>query len=601
MLSGRWIAPLLLAAGAVAAQEAPPEPLRPALTASIEVLDDGGRALDPVPPGEPFQLAVSVRNHAGPEPPAGLRLAGWLRRVSARNLPCHQAARAFFSTGSLPTDAVSLNGPVLGVLSEEGSFTVVDPAISLASANLIGAATLPEQPAALAAAPLWGGFLVSLPAAGEVRALTAFGARSRVVAGGLDRPTTLIADGAGGVWVLEEGAARISRFDGGGHKTATLAAVALSGDAATILFRDGAGGLQVLDAATATPLAVLPPAPDATAEALLPGPDGPVAVLRLTKNRLAVHYLDAPDSAREIALASPVARLAVDPAGRLAFAWDPAGGPVSVIDLARGHLARTVGAHGSAISEVVVLDRMAVLLRADQSEAATLALDSIRPGTEPQLGAVPLGAAASRPVTEPGFLLAVPGGSEALAIHAQSFTGFVVGPTSAIGAAPPMASVRLRGGVPRTAAILARGFSETGPGRYRAGAVIPGPGRYELVLSTGVGGLTLCHEIPTLPLPGAQAPAARIAAEVDPVPAADGSRQVTLRIVGPDGLALPGVAGVLSVAALETGWLQRADWPERDERGSGMTLRLPARGTFVVTLSGADSAGVPPLVMELGP
>ncbi len=584
---------------APAAEEAP---LRPALSATIGFRGHDGAALGEIAPGQPFLIEVGLVNEAGTEPPRALDVYGWLRRASPQNLPCLQAARGFFGTGRLPMDAVPLVGPVVGVAAEDGGFTVVDPFLDLASANLIGAATLPERPAAVVAHPAGAGFLLSLPEQGEVRRITAFGATAAALATGLDRPTSLVADAAGGVWVLEAGAGRVTRFGADGGATDRRPGIALSGDATHVLVRGPGGELALLPGAGGAPILVLPAARGVTAEALVPGPDGPVAVLRLAGEVLAAHYLDAPDRPQPVALAAPAERLAVDPQGRFAVAWHEAGGPVSVVDLARGHVAQVIGARGAdaAIAEVLLTDTALFLLRADQTMVGAVELAAIDVEAAAPVRRIPLGQPGAAPAGAAGFLARLLPRGEVLAVHAASQTGFLLHGASALGDAPPMDAVRLRGGIPAALAVLDRGFGEIAPGRLRAGAILPVPGPFELVLSTGVGGLTLCFPVPTAPVAAGVAGPGRMLAEIGGA-GGDGLRRVTLRFADATGAAVSDISGTLSLSALGTGWTHRVPVAGGAEEGGGVALGLPPLGAFVATLVTLDGREFPPLVFEVNP
>src|SRR5690606_21646298 len=102
-------------------------PRQVALTATVGFESLTGTSLEGGVPGQAFGIRATLTNAAGAEPPAGLYLSGWLRPMSFRNLPCTDAARAYLATQRLPTGAVDLNGPVIGVLSADGAATVVDP------------------------------------------------------------------------------------------------------------------------------------------------------------------------------------------------------------------------------------------------------------------------------------------------------------------------------------------------------------------------------------------------------------------------------------------------------------------------------------------
>lgn len=588
-----------------AADEAGAE-LRPALSAQIAYLGQDGTTLTRIAPGTAFTIDVTLINEAGTDAPRGVELFGWLRRQSIQNLPCLQAARGYFGTGRLSLDAVPLLGPVVGVVATDGSFTVVDPFLDLASANLIGATTLPERPAALVADPSSAGFLISLPEAGELRSLTAYGATETILAHGLAQPTTLIATGDGGAWVLEAGAHRVTLFSASGEMRQRFEGVtALSGDARTVLLRHLDGALKVLPAAGGDALATLPAMPDARAELPIHDADDRLlAIVRLGAEGLTLTYADAPDLAQPIALAAPAQRLAADPQGRIVMVWDPAGGPVSVVDPARGHMVQAfeVGGEagaadsGAAVAEVLMTDNAAFLMLADQSTVGAISLNALlKDGTAP-IRRIQLGDATDRVDHGAGMLIALTPRSEVMAIHAATYTGFLLHESSTMGDAPPMASVLLRGGVPWAAATLDRGFRQFAPGRLRAGAMLPGEGPFELVLSTGLGGMTLCSPVPTLPEAHPASGPAQMNARFGAA-GPDGQREVTLLFRDADGNPLPQPGGTLSLAALETGWTRRILL----ETDAPVRLALPPLGAYVATLSGGDGPEFPPLVFEVTP
>lgn len=594
---------VLLLSGALDARAQPAEAerdLRPAMSARVAYLDLDGAPLPLIAPGTPFSIDVTLINEAGTDAPRGVELMGWLRRMSDRNLPCLQAARGYLGTGRLSLDAVPLLGPVVGVVARDDSFTVVDPFLDLASANLIGATTLEERPAALVADPAGGGFLITMPRARELRRLTAYGAVETVIARDLDQPTALVAAGDGGAWILEAGAARVTRLSAGGQVMQSLpGAAALSGDARTVLVRGRDDSLSVLPSAGGSPLAILPSLPDTRAE--LPihdAEDRLLAIARLSDEGLSLTYPDAPQMALPIGLAGPASRLTTDPQGQMVAAWDPTGGPVSIVDLARGQMIQAVSVGGddagAAVADVLMTDNAAFLMLADQSTVGAISLTAIgKPGPAP-VRRIQMGDASDPVDRGDGMLVALLPRSEVMAIHAETYTGFLIHETSTMGDAPPMASVRLRGGVPWAASVLDRGFREMAPGRMRAAAMLPGDGPFELVLSTGLGGMTLCFPVPTLPdIQPSEGPA-RMSARVGAA-GPDGQRDVTLVFTDAQGHPLPQPEGTLSFAALETGWTRRLVLAS----DAAAVVALPPLGAYVATMSGIDGVEFPPLVFEV--
>lgn len=593
------LALILAASVPVLAQQDAPDAaaLKPALSAQISYLDHDGAQLDQIAPDQPFIIEARLNNEAGGQTPRGIELFGWLRRESIHNLPCLQAARGYFGTGRLSLDAVPLLGPVVGVVASDNSFTVVDPFLDLATANLIGASSLPERPAALVADPAGAGFLLSLPDAGEIRHLTAFGASATTLASGLARPETLIVSESGTIWVYQAASRKVSQLSANGDELTHFAdAVGLSGDARTVIITHDDGGAKVVSADDGVQLAVLPAGSAADA---LPVHDAEGALMALARpddTGLLLHYIDAPGNPQPVALAAPVRRLVADRQGRFLIGWDPSGGPASIVDLARGHMLQAVDGDGIAISEVLITDNAAFFMLADHSLVGAIELAALGFGREAPIRHIPLGQPSAAPVDAPGMLVALTPRSEVLAVHPDTYTGFFLHETSVMGDAPPMSSVRLRGGVPAMTAVLDRGFRQDAAGRFRAGAILPGEGRFELVLTTGIGGMTVCAALPTARQDEPATGPARIDAVIGPS-GADGRRPVTLSFADAAGAPLEVPRGVVTLAALEAGWTGRIEVAP----GSDPIIMLPPLGTFVGTIASLDGSEFSPFILEVAP
>ena len=88
-----------------------------------------------------------------------------------------------------------------------------------------------------------------------------------------------------------------------------------------------------------------------------------------------------------------------------------------------------------------------------------------------------------------------------LAVHADSYTGFVIDARNAVTGKPPMEAMRLRGGIPQIVRALDRSLRQIAPGRFVAAARLPREGEWEIVVSVGVGQLAFCAALPTPPAP----------------------------------------------------------------------------------------------------
>jgi hypothetical protein len=573
------------AALSVAAATAQAQDLRPALEAQVQFLDLAGAPVDAVEASDPVLLRVTIRSALADEPPKGLSLFGWLRPVGETDLPCEAAAESFLRTGRLPTGAIFLNDPVIGVVTEDAGFLVTDPDFSLATANILGAETFGSRPAALAADPDARRFLIALPDEGRVAAVDATGqSRTLVETGG--RPTGVVPQEAGAALVLLEGGTLL-RHDptvgteilaAGTHALRPLAqsawAVALADTEASLLDPLGATTLR----------APIPPAGDAAGLAEIEE-DAPFALAVLGEREVAIRYLDAPDSPVVVPLPGPASRLSAAPGGRVLLAWDPRGREVHILDVGRSRVVHTIHAP-TAVSEVAFSDRTAFLMLDTQTHVGALDLIALARGERAEFREIPIGTA-SEPAAEPRQLLAPLWPAEGmLAIHAETFQGYRLADSSVMGNAPAMTATSLRGGVPRLAATLDRSFAEVRPGVFETVASLPGAGRYELVTTTGLGALDFCAEVPVAAPAFDDAP--QVEGLVAVAPAEAGS--VRFRLTGAGGEPAAHRQGLATFVALGSGWSARA---RLETDAEGLTLQhfaLPDMRPLVVRIdmAGAD-------------
>ncbi|MCX7645769.1 MAG: hypothetical protein N2Z62_10805 [Rhodobacteraceae bacterium] len=587
---GRAAAAGLLAAALVvpapaAAQEAAGE-LKPALSAeaAFRLLD--GRE-GPIPPAEPFAIEVAVTNHAAAELPPGLALYGWLRRSDPSDLPCAEAAEAFLRTGRLPVGAVFLNDPLVAVVTADDTLMLVDPEFSLASANILSATPLPGRPAALVPDPEARRLLLPFPETGSLAAVDATG-RLDLLGGGLGRPVAAVPAAAGGAFVLDGATGQVRRLPEGpapGLRAEGLAPAAGAAPAAALW---GPQGAALFDTASGEILIDAPGPAGAAAVLAAGGAAFGLAVLR--GGELSLHFLDAPEAAVRIPLAAPATRLAVSPDGRILAAHDPAGGPVSIVDAGRSRLVQATSAEGTAIAEVLLTERAAFLMLADQTRVGVLDTRAITRGETAEFREVPLGAADAAPPAGAVFLASLAPDPGILAVHRQSRQGYRLHDYGATGNVPAMTALPLRGGEPRLVAAIDRSFRQTAPGRFRTVASLPGPGRWELVATTGLGALSFCLPVPVAE-PGEAAPEpGRILA----LPAEDGA--LKLRLVAGDGAPVE-AEGVLTFADLAGGWRDRVPFRTGGDGFAADLYDLPPGGAVVVTVATGDGTPFEPLIL----
>lgn len=152
------------------------------------------------------------------------------------------------------------------------------------------------------------------------------------------------------------------------------------------------------------------------------------------------------------------------------------------------------------IAEIAFTTRAAFLMRADQASVAAPFFDTLRPDVPARVREVMLGAPQAGLLADGAWMAPLSGGRELVAVHASGASGFVRQDNPAkSGTSWPMKRVQLRGGEPRRIAVLDRSFRETAPGRFTGAVMLPaaGAGWGELVLTTGLGGQTLCFDVPT--------------------------------------------------------------------------------------------------------
>ena len=413
-----------------------------------------------------------------------------------------------------------------------------------------------------------------------------------MLADGLDRPTVAYPAARGSVWALEAGRHRLTHIapDGRRHVAAVgvdRLEIAPEGDRLAV---SGPGGAALRDAVTGkVQISTADPADHAIP---LADPKGTFGLAALSGQSVEIRYTDAPELAVAVSLPAPATRLAAGLGGRWILAYDASGqAPVALIDVARARVVQTIATPG-AVSEIAFTDRAAYLMTADQSRVGVLDLAAIRPERAAALREVMLGQARAVPLDHAGYLAPLWPQPGMIAVHAESFTGFVIHDYSTMGDAPPMSAIRLRGGVPHRVAGFDRSFREAEPGVFRTTAMLPGPGLFELVTTTGIGALSFCAPLaPTEGIVATAAPGRLLAEPID-------ARHVRLTFRGGDGAPVGDVVFSVLVTGLATPW-RDAVTLRSDAAGQALDLlALPAGGPVVIAARGRDGHLFHPLVLE---
>ena len=586
--------------GAFAQDAADTTALRAPLTAEVRFTGPDGTTLDQILPDDPFEVQLDIRSAMGAVP-TDLQPMAWLRDRSPTDLPCGETAAAYRAAGRAAIGSVDLNGVALGVAMRDGSVTILDPERALGTANLLAARRFDPPPSGLVADSVAGRFLISLPNAdartrGQVLALSPYG-QTQVLADHLDQPKDLVASVSDGAWVLEAGSGDVLRLGTKGirHRL-PLAARQITGDAgtgpATRLAVLGQDRLHVIRDDGSEVLAV--DAPMAIAAALTGD-----AAMWLTPKALHVVWLDAPTQSATIPLPGDFDRIAASPEGRMVFLFAQQRTGFAVADLALSRVAQGADTD-SPIAEVAFLPDTAMLRLADQSSVGVMDLREISAGTEAVVGRVMIGPPRPEVEAVSATLLAPLLPEPAiLAVHADSFSGFVLDGRHAVSGKPPMEAMRLRGGIPQIVRALDRNLRQTAPGRFVTAARLPRAGNWELVVSVGVGQLAFCAPVPTPAASGDPTAPGQLSAQATE----DG--RMRLRFLAADGAPAAGLSGTLELAALTGNWRARQSFLTGEDGLTTQSYDLRHLLPVVITTRDASlrtgQAEFAPLVLENTP
>jgi hypothetical protein len=600
----------------------------PAGGAEVTLLGGGGT----LRAGHRAALDLAVRDPATRWPLDGLAVRAWLRAPLPPGETCAEATRQLARFGAAPRHALSLDGLRLLAPGDDGTLGVVDPRLSLATANLVRVDRLtgdrPPSATVLDAAEsvLWA----TLPDEDVVlRHDLATGEPTRHVTLPGDRPTDLAGPlpdvGEGAVAVGLDGAGAVARLDRDGRETARRGVgrgpvhLAL-GAGRLVALAAGEGRLTVLDPWTLEVRSALSFGGPAEALALVDRQD---LALVAAGDRLRVISVGRsgarPAMLADVGLGVAPDRLASSPDGRWMFALDRARSVVAIVDLARGpRLAHALAFEEGAEELAVGLDLLYVRLR-DAPAMAILPFAALEAPVQDRtptvervtMGAAPTGAA-GRSLMAPG-----PGGRGLWLAHptdrrAYLFTGGAM--------RAPETAVPLKGSAPAGLLLQPLAPQPRGGGVYRATLGAPASaGRYLLAVALDRPAEAHCLEIAVeggddrgnqAVVPGPVTPPRLEASLAGGVEGAIAGREtvVVLRAVGAvDPGAISGRA--LAVRAFPLGggnWQQRAvarPDPGGAEPGWSTRLRFPAPGRYVV-LAEAPGAGLryedaPRLVVEV--
>ncbi len=588
----------VIAAPAFAADLAAP------LTAEVVLTDVTGGKIDTVLPGQPFGIDVTLTDAATGGALKGFVLEGWIRPVSETDAPCVEAARAFRATRRIPTGGIDLNGIVLAGFNDDGSFGLADPRLDLATANMLAAGTLEVTPDLVVADRAGQRLIAHLPGHEGLVSVGLTGDVSGIAlpeVGGTLAALHVSNDGV--IWlggIGTDGRGVMFHAPGGDEGTPVrfqtrVGGLADAGEGEVFAWAED--GFAFLDASSGqvTASAGYELASNAAGIAL---PDGRGGVVRLVAtlapDRVSARivFADAPMDSVSVELAAPADRIDISPETGMILVWN-ADGAVSFIDPATTALAGAV-ALNQGIGDAVFAGEAAFLATADQSGVTVIDLGTVAVGQAPTLREVRLAPRDAEVTTRPGALLVPLAPSpQVLAVHAASYTGFVIDETSSMGDAPPMTAVRLRGGRPSAVAVLDRSFRETAPGRFNTRAVVNEGGPHELVLTTGIGGMSRCFRFDAEGPKKSAFSIPVLTVELGlPSLAARAGQVLNVRLLDEDGASVALTDPVLEMTHIQFGWRATLTADGFDAGGARFIVAPPVPGHYAVTLADAKLKGV---------
>lgn len=576
------LAAALLAAGADALRA------QASLTAELTLHDRITGAPANADGGQPVRLRVRLTDPATGRPPRGLTLLGWVRNLDRNNESCARAAQNFRATRNTPLGAIDLNGILLAVANRDGALTVVDPKLNLFTSNLIAAHKF-DRPADVVAVD-----------ARSMRALLTFPDRPGILTAELTGPgrgvlngdivgvTSLGVTSNGMIWAaLASG--KVVQMDGSGQEIARSdlgdgpaflrarddddddTIEAFTGQGVARLF-DGATGTVLMDASFSAPVADVAFAGTSLAIALLRG-----------EPRAEIRYADAPDLAQSLPLGQPFARVSTGPDARVALAHSPGSNIVAIIDLALGRVVQSIALNAGTVSEVAFTDNVAFILSHDGGFMGAVDLATVALGRDASVRYVNLGSTTPRPPGDGRLLLPLFPSPQIVAVDPQNQTGWLVGEIAAGVEMPPMDSIRLRGGIPRSVHLVRRNLEEVAPGTFEVTSAFDA-GEKELILTTYAGELSTC--IP-FRVRGEAEQRSLVPVTLELIGAGTGlqagrRQELSLRVLTPGGETVPLDRLDLLVPSMLSGWREVTTATADADGNLHLEITLPHAGVYAI-------------------
>ncbi|WP_281966822.1 hypothetical protein [Roseovarius nanhaiticus] len=556
------------------------------LTADLTLTDPAsGQSMQPAD-GQMVQLDLTLTDAVTGQPPRGVPLQGWVRPVQTGNSSCEQAVRGFLTTGAVPTGSVNLNTSVLAMLSRDGSVGVIHPKLNLMSANMLAAFKLDEQPAGIVIDTAQMRVLATQGTLGQVMALPVPGGDAVVLATGLASPDGIAVTEDGDIWVTSSENGTLSRLapDGTLRSSTELGAARVDLrdelDVPIVVFSD-TGAIRLIDRTNGQTITDLGPQSPLSDVAAI----GDIGLLSLPAGRSVaqVRYLDAVDVPIDIPLGLPFSRVSVSLDGRFALAWTPGEGTFVLIDLARAQVVQPVALRDATITEARIFNDAAYLLSHDGGFVGVIDLDTVDIGRAAEITEVRLGVKGDRPQGETALLLPLAPSPQLLAVDPVTQTGFVIEAMSGVNGMPPMDATRLRGGVPQKVLVVDRRLEETAPGQFSVTWAFPA-GEYELMLTTGITGLSSClrFEVQGIRQANGVMPVRMEVLKGSKPILAGEPHDMKLKFYGPEGELIKMPRTPILVPGFKSGWRTKVMAVPQSDGALAFQITLPHAGTFAV-------------------
>ena len=485
----------IIASGVLAAA-AGPSLSQSSLTAELSLLDRITNETTVADDGQAVRLRVKLTDPATGRAPRGLTLLGWVRNHEANNSSCARAAQNFRATRTTPLGAIDLNGILLTVANRDGAVTVVDPKLNLYSSNLVAAHQF-DQPAhvmAVDSSTMRAFYTFS----GQPGIFTAdlSGPERGVLTENIDVVTSLGVTSKGSIWAgLEDGV--VVQLNPSGNelirRTLGKGPVTLrdrdddeddtietfTSDGVARLFNGLTGEIE-LDAAFSADVTDVAFASNSIAIGLLSH-----------KPEAEIRYADAPEFAQSLPLGRSFDRIVTGPGARIALAYTPGSNLLVIIDLAVGRVVQSIALNSGTVSEIAFTDNVAFILSHDGGFIGAVDLATVALGKSAVVRYINLGGTTERPPASDKLLMPLFPSPQIIAVDPQNQTGWLVGEIAAGVEMPPMDSIRLRGGVPKSIHLVRRNLDEVEAGVFETTWAFDA-GDKELILTTYAGELSTC-------------------------------------------------------------------------------------------------------------